>query len=586
MKKSTAPRSGAQNSATRKLKRTAACNSAVERKLSLDADFFWKCVKLRNRGKDIRGASGRPYDPPSATSLFGAQYNAASPAATAIQGAEVIRSGGGESVPPVEKFSALRSLLPGFAYDNLVGEDRMRYSTPSPIQRHCVPLGLSGADCLACAQTGSGKTVAFLLPLIASIAARRDAEEVRSTGKTVGTARPDGKLRPAVPVALILAPTRELALQIEVEIEKLTFEAPVHGSGSRWCVAVYGGTKPRPQLEALASGVEIVVATPGRLVDFMSRGLVSLAHCDFLVVDEADRMLDMGFGPQLRKIVEESDMPKKEDRQTLLFSATFPKNLQEIARRSYLREGHAKITIGRIGASNAAVTQRLVRCAGSGTKRDKLETLLPLLEIGQSERTIVFVNKKHHATWLARELDKRKMRCVQIHGDRTQPQREKALNDFRDGVADILVATDAVSRGIDINDVSHVVQFDLPVSTNEFESYTHRIGRTGRAGKTGVATAIYVSGNEPKLGNGGLWWHLKKTFEEVDTSLPGWFGNERPGSTRRLPQTRTALPDTKTRRSVQRSEDGGRGPMRKHLQNRSTGPRSVGQSRPLRTKRS
>jgi len=554
------PRSTAKNSAlprsndkkSRKVKRRAACDGAQMRKLGLDADFFWECVDARNRGKDIRGASGRPYARPTARSLFGDRD--VSPTTDALlqrqEDAGVVdRSGGGRTVAPVAAFDALRALLPGYAYQNLVGADRMRYTSPSPIQRHCVPLGLAGVDCLACAQTGSGKTVAFLLPLIASVAARREVEDAAAV--LVRASSNKKKATPAVPAALILAPTRELALQIELEIEKLTFGAPPHGS-ARWCAAVYGGTKPRPQLEALASGVEIVVATPGRLADFLSRGLVSLANCNFLVLDEADRMLDMGFGPQLRSIVEQSDMPRKEERQTLLFSATFPQPLQEIARRSYLRDGYAHVAVGKIGASNAAVTQRLVQCAGTGTKRDKLETLLPLLD-NKKERTIIFVNKKHHATWLARELERRHVRSVQIHGDRTQPQREKALRSFRDGAVDILVATDAVSRGIDVADVSHVVQFDLPVSTKEFESYTHRIGRTGRAGKTGVATAIYVPGNEPKLGNGELWQLLKKTFDETHTTLPGWFKHERSCPPIRPAQKKVAAPAaTKSRRQKKR----------------------------------
>jgi len=242
-------------------------------------------------------------------------------------------------------------------------------------------------------------------------------------------------------------------------------------------------------------------------------------------LDEADRMLDMGFEPQLRKIVEEKDMPKRNDRQTLLFSATFPMSLQKIAQKSYLRQGYAKVAIGKVGASNKSVEQRLVKIEGNGSKQDKLAVLLELLkqDQGKLESTILFVNKKHVANWVAQKLNKEKIRCSQIHGDRSQGQRENALAQFRSGEVDVLVATDAVARGIDIDNVAHVIQYDLPFGVKEFESYTHRIGRTGRAGKTGIATSFYVPGNQPKVGNAELWPLIKDSFGEVDIELPEWF---------------------------------------------------------------
>ena len=375
----------------------------------------------------------------------------------------------------------------------------------------------------------------FLLPLIASVAKNRrtddrdhtHANNVNDVNNNQLSAR---KKTPSSPAALILAPTRELALQIDLEIEKLTFGAPPPVSSSmatRWSACCYGGATARPQLEALASGVEILVATPGRLADFLERDLVSLSKCKFLVLDEADRMLDMGFEPQLNKIVEGKDMPRREDgRQTLLFSATFPRPLQVIAQRSYLRKDYAQIAVGKVGASNKAVEQRLVRIEGNGSKQDKLTVLLTMLKKSKHQHqspTILFVNKKHVANWVARMLTKENIRCSQIHGDRSQGQRETALAQFRDGKVDVLVATDAVSRGIDIPNVSHVIQFDLPFGVKEFESYTHRIGRTGRAGKTGVATSFYVPGHQPKVGNAELWSLIKESFDESNMELPNWF---------------------------------------------------------------
>ena len=535
----------------------------MNRKLQADADFFWDCVAKRDRGLDIAGVSGKKWHRPSRIELFGAEADKdnnendnKSQQQIAAADATVTRSGSAMDVSPMDadgfeddSLSLLSVQLPEFVLRNLLGKDRMRYSAPTPIQRHCVPLALAGHDILASAQTGSGKTVGFLLPLIASVAKnRRDGS---SSTNTSDAKKNNNRKTPSSPAALILAPTRELALQIEHEIEKLTFGAPpptmsLDHVATRWSACCYGGATARPQLEALASGVEILVATPGRLADFLDRNLVSLSECQFLVLDEADRMLDMGFEPQLKKIVEQNDMPSRENRQTLLFSATFPAPLRAIAKKSYLRESFAQVAVGKVGATNKAVEQRLIRCGGDGTKRDKFETLLPLLlREKEGSSSIVFSNKKHVARWITKELEKNSIKCSQIHGDRTQGQRETALAQFRDGSVDVLVATDAVSRGIDIPDVSHVIQFDLPNTVKEFESYTHRIGRTGRAGKKGIATSFYVSGYQPKVGNAELWPLLKASFDESEMKLPDWFYQEKGGPQQRgskvvrPPRTRT-----------------------------------------------
>jgi len=552
----------------RKARARTANDKKANSKLNAEAAFFWDCVGRKARGKGV----DFPYRSPSAGELFGDREGVASssgggnsPGGEVLP--EVTRGGSaGTEVAAIDAFGPeFGALLPDFLFANLVGASRMRYAKPSPIQQHTVPLALAGHDVLASAQTGSGKTVAFLLPLITSLEKkRRKAEAEREArapshrdgkgggggGDGQGAAVTAGRnqLPPAQPAALILAPTRELALQIESEIEKLTFGAPPPATqtagNTRWVGSVYGGAAARPQLAALAAGCEVVVATPGRLADFLSREppLLSLAKVEFLVLDEADRMLDMGFAPQLRQIVEQADLPRREKRQTLLFSATFPSALQAVAEGSYLRSEHAKVAVGKVGASNARVEQRLVECPGEGLKRDKLQVLLPLLGIGGDDtsskgkgeaapapgRTIVFCNKKHHASWLALELAKRHgLECAQVHGDRSQGQREAALTRFRQGGVQVLVATDAVARGIDVPDVAHVIQFDLPISAREFESYTHRIGRTGRAGRSGVATSIFVQGDAPKLGNAELVPLLAAQFKEAGTELPGWFPAQR-----------------------------------------------------------
>ena len=519
-------------------------DQGTNRKLQADADFFWDCVSKRSRGIDFAGTSGKIWMKKSKIDLFGESIvvddnNNSNTISNQQQDdvvqAEVTRSGAAMDVPAMDRFDSLDDKLPDFLLTNLLGVDRMRYTTPTPIQRHCVPLALAGHDVLASAQTGSGKTVGFLLPLIAAVAKNRSTAGKETNNNNNNNIPPiiKGKT-PSSPAALILAPTRELALQIELEIEKLTFGAPLppissENVATRWSACCYGGATARPQLEALASGVEILVATPGRLADFLDRNLVSLSRCQFLVLDEADRMLDMGFEPQLKKIVEQNDMPSRMDRQTLLFSATFPEPLRRIAQKSYLRPASARVEAGKVGASNKSVEQRLIRVEGEGTKRDKLALLLSLLQKSEKGSTIVFTNKKHVAQWIAKELGKKSIKCSQIHGDRSQGQRESALSQFRDGKVDVLIATDAVSRGIDIPDVAHVIQFDLPFGVKEFESYTHRIGRTGRAGKTGIATSFYVPGYQPKIGNAELWSLIKNSFDESGMDLPGWFHQEKSG---------------------------------------------------------
>ena len=553
----------------RKVRERQAQLQKMEAKLEGEASFFWQCVATAASGGEIGGASGLVPTARDAALLFGSAAGDGAPANpdaidfSRYDAIPVSRHGAGDGVAPLADFADLKDELPPFAAANLLGADRLGYRAPTPIQKHTVPLALRGHDVLACAQTGSGKTVAFLLPLIAAVAGADAAwtaeqrfeaalaaqgddggAEHQRNAAAAARGRPAGggfrlsraaeqKLRargtPARPSALVLAPTRELAIQIERECSKLVYEAPPPPSGARhWCAVAYGGANARPQLETLAAGAEILVATPGRLADFVGRDLVSLAAVKCLVLDEADRMLDMGFEPQIRRLVERSGLPPTDARATLLFSATFSNEMKRVA-EAYLRQPYARVEVGRVGSSTSAIEQRLV-LASDGSRKAKLELLLPLVD--GAERSIVFCGKKHVCAIIRKRLATQGVRAVEIHGDRSQSQREAALADFRAGAATCLVATDVAARGLDVPDVAHVIQFDLPNGKDDFDAYVHRIGRTGRAGKTGKATALFVPGDEPKVGNGALWLDLHRTFGETKQHLPPWFDGVKPPNVR------------------------------------------------------
>ena len=416
----------------------------------------------------------------------------------------VERSGpGAESPPALDSFGDASTRLPQALADNL---RRCRYSTPTPIQRHAIPLGLAGNDLMCVAQTGSGKTCGFLVPVMAKLlvdgqAAARQERFMPDT--------------PAAPRCVVMAPTRELACQIHLEAQRLSFLSALS------IAVVYGGTPAREQLAALALGVDMVVATPGRLQDFCDRGVVSLRRSGVLVLDEADRMLDMGFEPQIRKLVMGKDMPRRESRQTLMFSATFAPEVQKLA-ADFLRQ-YTYVVVGRVGATVSAITQRLVLCA-QNDKRLKLGLLHEALAAAPPPaRTLIFVQKKRTAAWVARELSKAKLPAESIHGDRTQQQREAALAAFKSGRSPCLVATDVCARGIDVSGVAHVINFDLPTAPDDFDSYVHRIGRTGRAGHEGLATSFFVPGYDPKHGNGRIAPPLLKLLTEAKQEVPDWL---------------------------------------------------------------
>ena len=417
-----------------------------------------------------------------------------------------------DTIKPLKNFKDLGKNLPRFLSKNI---ELMRYDHPTPIQSNALPVALNNRDLMCCAQTGSGKTCAFLLPVVSSLH-QRNSKQWASKFDDMGIR--DLNTLSCAPKALVLAPTRELAMQIEVEAEKLCNASGVFPA------VVYGGANAKGQLMNLAKGMDILVATPGRLQDFVDRHLVSLRKTEFLILDEADRMLDMGFEPQIRKLVQRSGMPPPKSRQTFMFSATFPTPMQKLA-REFLND-YIWIGVGRVGSTTSSITQRLVKATNN--KREKMELLKSaLLEKDEGARTLVFVKKKSTARWVSKQLRSRQgefqISSAEIHGDRSQSQRESALAAFRAGDIQILVATDVAARGLDIDDVEHVINFDLGATADEFDSYVHRIGRTGRAGKKGLATSFYVPGYDKQIGCGPIAKDLLHLLKESKQEIPDWF---------------------------------------------------------------
>eukprot|EP01121_Diplochlamys_sp_Union-15-3_P017296 TRINITY_DN6056_c0_g1_i2.p1 TRINITY_DN6056_c0_g1~~TRINITY_DN6056_c0_g1_i2.p1 ORF type:complete len:471 (+),score=79.87 TRINITY_DN6056_c0_g1_i2:584-1996(+) len=323
---------------------------------------------------------------------------------------------------------------------------------------------LEGKDMMAAAQTGSGKTAAFLFPIIELL--YRNPSPARNSSRIY-------------PQALILAPTRELVCQIYEQAIKFSRETGLKPG------VCYGGASFGKQASDLQRGCEILCATPGRLVDMVNKGKISLADIRFLVFDEADRMLDMGFEPQIRQIVEQKDMPGTRARQTCMFSATFPSEIQKLA-RDFMRE-YVFLQVGVIGKTVDSIKQ-VIRYVEDSNKRSEIMNELS----AATGLTLVFVERKKDCTYLGRVLENRGYPVSTIHGDRSQHERETALNDFRLGKSRVLVATSVAARGIDIPEVAHVINFDLP---SNIEDYVHRIGRTGRCGREGLATAFFNNSN-------------------------------------------------------------------------------------------
>lgn len=368
------------------------------------------------------------------------------------------------------------------------------YTKPTPVQKYAIPIVKKKRDLMACAQTGSGKTAAFLIPILSRI--------FEEGPPPLPDARHQGR-RKQFPHCLVLAPTRELACQIFEESRKFSYRSYV-----RACV-VYGGADIGGQLKELDRGCHLLVATPGRLVDMLDRGRVGLDSCKFLVLDEADRMLDMGFEPQIRRIVDQDTMPKAGERQTLMFSATFPKEIQMLARDFLVN--YIFLAVGRVGSTSENITQKTVWV----DEYDKRSFLLDLLNAsGPKSLTLVFVETKKGADALDDFLHGEGWYATSIHGDRSQREREAALGSFKSGRTPILVATAVAARGLDIPNVRHVINFDMPT---DIEEYVHRIGRTGRVGHTGLATSFF---NEK---NRNVAKDLVELLSESRQEVPSWL---------------------------------------------------------------
>ena len=348
------------------------------------------------------------------------------------------------------------------------------FTEPTPIQCEAIPIALEGRDVIAVAQTGTGKTLAFSLPSLTRLAPERPDSSTKRRGPS--TRSPKG--RGSSTRMLVLTPTRELAQQVEKVI------APMAKSLGLRSICVFGGVGMQPQTNALRRGTEIVIATPGRLLDHISRGHVRFDALSILVLDEADRMLDMGFLPDMRRII--NLLPK--ERQTLLFSATFPSEIRRLAAKFQRDPEH--IEVGAVAKPVEMVRQ----CLYTVETTEKTKLLSSILKDPDVKSAIVFIRTKHRTDRVAKMLKKNGIEAQAIHGDRSQNQRDKALDNFRRGRSKVLVATDVAARGIDIQGVTHVVNYDIP---RTFEDYVHRIGRTARANESGDAIT-FVSPQEHK----------------------------------------------------------------------------------------
>ena len=331
------------------------------------------------------------------------------------------------------------------------------FTEPTPIQQQAIPLILDGKNVIATAETGTGKTAAFLFPILQNLGVKQQK------GTTV----------------LILSPTRELANQTDAACREF---APKHIR----CASIIGGAGYRNQIDAIRRGANIIIATPGRLMDFMEQGMMDLSKVDTLVLDEADRMLDMGFLPAIKRIVKV--LPEK--RQTLFFSATLSYDIEKIA-LSIMDDPHY-VEISKRGVAAVTIEQMAYPVA----QQSKMPLLLDLLEKEDFDRVLVFTRTKRGADRLAHILEARSHKSNRIHGDRSQSQREAALRSFKNGKTTVLVATDVAARGIDIDSVSHVINYDIPEAP---EDYVHRIGRTGRAGNKGRAITLFTTAEEHSM---------------------------------------------------------------------------------------
>ncbi|XP_045462979.1 ATP-dependent RNA helicase p62-like isoform X2 [Harmonia axyridis] len=365
----------------------------------------------------------------------------------------------GDAPSPIQNFDETN--FPDYVMDQIKSQG---YEKPTCIQAQGWPLALSGKNMVGIAQTGSGKTLAYILPAIVHI----NNQQPLSRG--------DG------PIALVLAPTRELAQQIQQVANEFGHSTYVRNT------CVFGGAPKGPQARDLERGVEIVIATPGRLIDFLEKGTTNLQRCTYLVLDEADRMLDMGFEPQIRKILGQI----RPDRQTLMWSATWPKEVKRLA-QDFLSD-YVQINIGSLQLSANHNILQIVDVCGENEKEFKLNTLLQEIgdNVDRDSKVIIFVETKRKVEDITRTIRKFGWPAVCMHGDKSQQERDYVLRQFRNGKSTILVATDVAARGLDVDGIKFVINYDYP---NSSEDYIHRIGRTGRSNTTGTSYAFFTPNN-------------------------------------------------------------------------------------------
>ncbi|KAI5928689.1 p68 RNA helicase [Camillea tinctor] len=386
----------------------------------------------------------------------------------------------GHDVPkPVETFD--EAGFPRYVMDEVKAQG---FPAPTAIQSQGWPMALSGRDVVGIAETGSGKTLTYCLPAIVHI----NAQPLLAPG--------DG------PIVLVLAPTRELAVQIQQEITKFGKSSRIRNT------CVYGGVPRGPQIRDLTKGVEVCIATPGRLIDMLEGGKTNLRRVTYLVLDEADRMLDMGFEPQIRKIIGQI----RPDRQTLMWSATWPKEVRALA--SEFQTDFIQVNIGSMDLSaNHRITQ-VVEVVSEGEKRDRMIKHLEKIMDNKENKALIFVGTKRVADDITRFLRQDGWPALSIHGDKQQNERDWVLDQFKTGKSPIMVATDVASRGIDVRNITHVINYDYP---NNSEDYIHRIGRTGRAGAKGTAITFFTTDNSKQARD--LVGVLQEAKQQIDPRL-------------------------------------------------------------------
>ncbi|XP_026807913.1 ATP-dependent RNA helicase dbp2-like [Rhopalosiphum maidis] len=364
----------------------------------------------------------------------------------------------GSNIPdPIMNFNEV--ILPDYVFNEV---KKQGFSNPTPIQAVSWPIALSGRNMVGIAQTGSGKTLAYMLPAILHI--NHQPRLLRYDG----------------PIVLVLAPTRELAQQIQQVAVSFGTSTFVRNT------CVFGGAPKGPQVDDLERGVEIVIATPGRLIDFLERNTTNLKRCTYLVLDEADRMLDMGFEPQIRKIIEQI----RPDRQVLMWSATWPPEVKNLAEE--FLDDYIQVNVGSLNLSANHNISQVVDVCDDFEKEQKLYALLTDIFSQPDNKTIIFVETKRSVDNIVKLVNRNGWRSIGIHGNKSQNERDHTLNQFRSGQANILVATDVAARGLDVDDVKYVINYDYP---NSSEDYVHRIGRTGRSSRTGTAFTFVTPSN-------------------------------------------------------------------------------------------